>query len=1797
MALSTDLNVSPYYDDYDPKKSFYRVLFQPGVAVQARELNQLQTILQNQIEKFGDNIFKRGTIIEGCNITPHEQLPYVKIRDLETDGAPVNVDEYTGLHVRNAANVQAFIVKTIAGYESSSPNLNTLYIQYNNSGNDGNTSTFSALDNLTIYSKSYPIFKMKVIDGSSAFTNADSVVVMSAIAVQNSSGGSTFPAGAFDVNNVIQNGVANAVIIEANSTANSEVLILKVKPLTNDLLSANTIKWRFGAGETIRNANTANTANVVALVGAGAEGSLVTDSLGKIVSINVTAEGSGYYVPPHITVKIESNTSITLSEINQLAVEPLNYLTTVTVANNALSPIGSAYGVTVGEGTIYQKGFFSRVDKQLVIVNKYSNTGFDKSVGFLTKEEVVTSNQDQTLLDNATGTYNYAAPGADRLKLTPVMYVLEKAEADANTEFLPIIEYSNGRPYKSNRQTVYNVIGDEMAKRTYEESGNYVLDQFLLATKDTNTFADSSSVFWVNIDPGTAYIKGYRVQTATNFVANVAKGTDTANNNLATIRVGYGNYIRINQLGGVFPFNKGVSIDLHDTAAQYVSLSPGGTVTAAGTKIGTARIRSLVLESGEPGSPNAVYRMYLFDIVMNAGANFGNVRSVYYGGTNRGIADIILDTGSSTAILYDTKDTSLLFKTQNAMKYANNLTYTYRTVNEGETANTTGYITLNLGAGEYFPYSGTLSTPELHEVLIIPKADYQAQANASGQVATSATNTIVTGSGGMNFNTHFNVGDHIKIANSTSSIVKQIAQITSSTTLLLTTAAGTSFTGANVVLAFPKSIPISMTVNPNRSAVIEANGQMTIQLANNIANSTGSSSTANVAVVYNVTRNNVSSVTKTTNREIYARIRVSDNLGGVLGPWALGVSDAFRLRGVYQANGASRALSFNAATGILNSGTANAFIQIANNPFANGDSVQYSNTGGTTVVGGLTNSSSYYVVYANTSGFALSSSRNGANLTLTANGTSELHTMTGSPLYFTEDTYGVSEITNQYYIDTNQKEDYLDTSYLFSKPRIDSLSSNDVLLVKFDAFTTGPGVKTVSSYPINDSANLTALTTGSDINTAEIPELIGTFGKYYDLRDQFDFRPTSANTIPLTNDVSNTSILNPTEPTDANRFSSGSELYFPVPNSSLTANIAYYLGRSDRVILDKNQNFILKRGTPGDRINPPTEPADSITIQILNIPPYPSYPSALSQDMIKILDTKTATESYTKRFNNFRVKTTLSAIDRSRIQVKNYKMADIAAIERRIRDLEYYVSFTLAEAIAKARFIPSSINAALDRFRYGFFVDPFTDYTYSDIAHPEYWAVIREDMLGPKMKELNLEFMPDTLDTGMITLPYNEFNLISQLDCTDGPVTTTEEPTPTPTPTTGDVTVTTVTQNQSVVMQENKTTSHNDNGSVFEEFIYTMSSLTGPVEFYLNSRDNNMALEVFQSTTATGPWTSTVTSASAQPITSDDITSKGLSYTLNGGRTIEHPGSLNKKSYGPVGGFIEDQFKVLWTHDPNAGIYVKIRVYKGNNHGAQGQSGTYGFKMYYPSDVITNQTTTVTNPQNFQYIGTVSGVSPNSFTITMSYNYVYAGDLIGSIPLGAYVADNQKFAVSVQGLKPNTYHKFMFNGEDATSKCTQNRTSTTNTTGLLSDANGVINFDFYYDAGINEATSDLEQQNKNAAAIAGIKNFSIQSYDGNSKAAGTIDVKYYSYIDPAYLNMMSTSYLSTTNTSGTQTSVQQNDYTVTSSTTTTSTVTQQVNDAIDAQNVVTIDWAATGKTSTGYSIGNFDYDFWNIQLV
>jgi hypothetical protein len=183
----------------------------------------------------------------------------------------------------------------------------------------------------------------------------------------------------------------------------------------------------------------------------------------------------------------------------------------------------------------------------------------------------------------------------------------------------------------------------------------------------------------------------------------------------------------------------------------------------------------------------------------------------------------------------------------------------------------------------------------------------------------------------------------------------------------------------------------------------------------------------------------------------------------------------------------------------------------------------------------------------------------------------------------------------------------------------------------------------------------------------------------------------------------------------------------------------------------------------------------------------------------------------------------------------------------------------------------------------------------------------------------------------------------------------------------------------------------------------------------------------------------------------------------------------------------------------------------------------------------------------------------------LSNQYAYL-DYYSPVEISEYISDAQKFAISITGLKPNTYHKFVFDNEDKTAKCSQTRTSTTNTSGLLSDANGILNFDFYYDAGIDEATSDLQQRNKLGSATAGTKIFSVESYDGNSKASSSIGLKYYTNIPFDYNNA---SGLNTTQTATMVSTTTEKPSTAQTSEIFTS---QAVNDAIDRKNTSIINY-------------------------
>ena len=136
-----DFNTEPYNDDFDEDNKFYRILYRPSFAVQARELTQMQTILQNQIKRHGDHIFKQGAMVIPGQVSIDCDTQYVKIQPIYA-GQVVEtyINELEGLVVVGESGLTAQVVKVINAEDSD---FATLYVRYTNSGTDGVTKTFT----------------------------------------------------------------------------------------------------------------------------------------------------------------------------------------------------------------------------------------------------------------------------------------------------------------------------------------------------------------------------------------------------------------------------------------------------------------------------------------------------------------------------------------------------------------------------------------------------------------------------------------------------------------------------------------------------------------------------------------------------------------------------------------------------------------------------------------------------------------------------------------------------------------------------------------------------------------------------------------------------------------------------------------------------------------------------------------------------------------------------------------------------------------------------------------------------------------------------------------------------------------------------------------------------------------------------------------------------------------------------------------------------------------------------------------------------------------------------------------------------------------------------------------------------------------------------------------------------------------------------------------------------------------------------------------------------------------------
>jgi len=526
--MTINFNISPYYDDYEDERNFHRILFKPAVAVQARELTQLQTILQKQVERFGKHIFKEGAMVIPGQVSLDLEVAYVRMSGTIINAS--SIEDLIGDQLWGGTS--DVVVRVVAVTSTAGPDPNTLIVKYTTSGGAGGA-------------------QKTLIPGETLYYDE-----------------------------------------------------------------------------------------------------LRTTSIGTI-----------------------ENTSI---------------------------GVGKSSIAQIEEGIYFVKGLFVRVPSQTLVLDKYSNTPTYR-IGLVIDEQLITAVDDETLLDNAQGTFNFAAPGADRYK---VVATLGKLPVDSvlDQDFIELMRVDTGVLLSQVRITEYSELERTLARRTYDESGDYTVIPFKLQqreyrnndregwgtgllylagdiatfsgnsyvcvtdhTASANFSTDLSATRWVldsnppynrgvnkvseypvgtaasfganllvmGLEPGKAYVRGYEIEKISTQFLTLPKARDVGVVDEDFISTQLGNYILITNLENDF------NCAAYDTVSLYDRLTATRGI-ASGDLIGTARVRYIEFHSGTIGTTTAIYKLSLFDVQMVPGKTFDrDVKQLFKeNGANDSTADV-----------------------------------------------------------------------------------------------------------------------------------------------------------------------------------------------------------------------------------------------------------------------------------------------------------------------------------------------------------------------------------------------------------------------------------------------------------------------------------------------------------------------------------------------------------------------------------------------------------------------------------------------------------------------------------------------------------------------------------------------------------------------------------------------------------------------------------------------------------------------------------------------------------------------------------------------------------------------------------------------------------------------------------------------------------------------------------------------------------------------------------------------------------------------------------------------------
>jgi hypothetical protein len=1030
----------------------------------------------------------------------------------------------------------------------------------------------------------------------------------------------------------------------------------------------------------------------------------------------------------------------------------------------------------IKQGIFFIRGYFVKTPTQRIITSQYSPESTYK-IGYQILEDIVSADDDGSLYDNANGFNNYAAPGADRFRIDLQLTTKDVNENDSN--FVELLRIQNGQPQFIVSKTVYSLIRDELASRTYDESGDYLVNPFTLfvrenlndgyksfglysknqSTASGNT--PSNDLLTYQIGPGKAYVNGYDIETISSTLIDVEKPRTTKKVEGKSVPYNAGSLVILNNVYGTPNIGLGATIPV---SLMDSRLNTSKTV-AVGSTIGFARVYDYIPEAQYVDNTSRI-EVRLFDIdiftKLTLSSTISLPKSSRIVGKISNASGFLKDsiTSSKDLTLYSVSGTFV----DNEPIIVNGLN-SNRIISEAFKYNFSDVKSLYCTSG-ISTFSGDV---------VLNNSSKIGRSNSQFQISSNSSGISTVKSGFLDvFTNVLKSGDIISYNDPNFGSIPIYNKVES------VSAGGTFFTISGITTVsgicngtLPLSnvtlnniVKIESSININDSSLVTTLPNLninSIDLSNN--------SILQRRQFSNVSFSGSQITITITESDLFFADFDEDNF---VISYSDGSLENIRSEKYNRPDG--KTLTF---TGLSkSSGTANVIATLTNiNPSSIKKDLKkissiiidksiYTQSGiGTTTLNDGLAYNQYY-------GLRIQDSEISLNVpdvlrVLAIYESSDINEPVLPTLNLTSFN-GVFSSTNQLSIGNIFRGDDSNAVAIISSI-IDSntieyvsLNSNNFRVsekISFDEIDLTASINAMTIGSRNISGNYT-FNNGHRSSIADYSRIIRkpnieepkrklkiiyqnyvtpstdtgefiTVNSYSGYDYGFD--------IPLIGDGIRSSDVIDLRPrvkeftkTDASPFEyNGRELsvlgkyssYVLAPNKNLIVNYDYYLPRVDVVSLNRSGRFQILQGIPSDDPKPPKISRDTLDIAVLFLPPY-------------LYDYRDVVVNMSMH--------------------KRYRMSDISLLEQRIQKVEEVTSLNLLETKTQSIIIKDS-ETGLDRFKSGFFADDFVNEVFCDINNPEFKSTIyREDgTLAPSSTIRHLELQIGSESMSGFTTSYN----------------------------------------------------------------------------------------------------------------------------------------------------------------------------------------------------------------------------------------------------------------------------------------------------------------------------------------------------------------------------------------------------------------------------------------------------------